>query len=244
MLEVKDIRSGYKGVEVLHGVSLSISQGEIVSLVGLNGAGKSTLLRTLSGIVQIDKGSVTFEGKDITKHSADKLVETGIVHIPESRMLFAPLSVKENLLLGTAAKGRAYRKQRLNERLELVYELFPVLKERSEQRAGTLSGGEQQMVAIGRGLMADPKLLLLDEPSLGIAPIVVEKIFAVLERLKQDGMTIFLVEQNVSTALGISDRAYVLDLGKVVLSGSGAELLSDSRVQEVYLGGFEEGAGH
>jgi len=236
MLEVKDLRSGYKGVEVLHGVSLTIREGEIVSLVGLNGAGKSTLLRTLSAMVPIDRGTVMFQGRDTTKYSSDQLVRSGIVHIPESRMLFGSLTVRENLLLGTSSKGGKYRKERLNERLDFVYELFPVLKDRAAQRAGTLSGGEQQMVAIGRGLMADPKLLLLDEPSLGIAPIIVEKIFEVLKRLRSDGMTIFLVEQNVTSALTISDRAYVLDLGRIVLTGTGAELLADSRVQDVYLG--------
>jgi len=240
MLEVKDICSGYRGVEVLHDVSLTVNQGEIVSLVGLNGAGKSTLLRTLSGLLPIMKGSVRFKGEEITKYRSDQLVKAGIVHIPESRMLFAPLTVKENLLLGMTAKGRAFRHERQKERLEFVYELFPVLKERSEQRAGTLSGGEQQMLAIGRGLMSDPQLLLLDEPSLGIAPIVVQKIFDALKLLQANGMTVFLVEQNVSMALSISDRAYVLDLGRIVLSGSGQELLNDSRVQQVYLGGIEE----
>jgi branched-chain amino acid transport system ATP-binding protein len=239
MLSAEQIHSGYHGVEVLHGVSVHVQEGEIVSLIGLNGAGKSTLLRTLSGMLKADRGRILFAGEDITRSSPDRLVERGLVHIPESRMLFSPLTVEENLLLGTAAKSRKFRREKCAERLELVYDLFPILKERMRQRAGTLSGGEQQMLAIGRGLMSDPKLLLMDEPSLGLAPIVVDNIFAAIKRLNRDGLTIFLVEQNVSKALELCDRAYVLDLGGVILSGSGRELLNNPQIREIYLGEFE-----
>lgn len=236
MLKVEAIHAGYQGVEVLHGVDLEIKQGEIVSLVGSNGAGKTTLIRTLSGVVRAVRGTIWFEGEKVTHHSTDQLVARGIVHVPESRLLFPPLSVEENLLLGTAGKGKKYRKEKMEERMEFVFNLFPVLKQRLRQQAGTLSGGEQQMLAIGRGLMAEPRLLMLDEPSLGLAPKVVEKIFEVVKKLNEDGMTIFLVEQNVSMALEFSDRAYVLELGNITASGSGKELLNDERIKEAYLG--------
>jgi branched-chain amino acid transport system ATP-binding protein len=239
LLKIENLHSGYNGVEVLHGVSLIINEGDIVSLVGLNGAGKSTLLRTISGMLKIDTGKLFFQEKEITSLSPDQLVQKGIVHVPESRLLFPQLTVQENLLLGTASKGNHYRRENLRERYDFVYEFFPILKQRLTQRAGTLSGGEQQMLAIGRGLMSNPKLLLLDEPSLGLAPIVVEKIFDVLKHLNKEGLTVFVVEQNVSMALGFSNQAYVLDLGRVIIKGSGSDLLKDPRIQEVYLGGFE-----
>ncbi|WP_226036653.1 ABC transporter ATP-binding protein [Aquibacillus saliphilus] len=236
MLEVKELSSGYNGVEVLHGVSVDVHKGEIVSLVGLNGAGKSTLLKTISSIVKATDGSIMLNSTEINRQSTDQLLKKGMVLVPENRMLFPILSVEENLLLGTAAKSKKYRREHFQEKLENVFELFPILKERIKQQVGTMSGGEQQMLAIARGLMSDPNLLLLDEPSLGIAPILVEKIYDVLTQLNKDGMTIFLVEQNVSMALEISDRGYVLDLGKIIMSGTGSELMSDSRIKEAYLG--------
>ncbi|MBB6453709.1 branched-chain amino acid transport system ATP-binding protein [Salirhabdus euzebyi] len=238
MLKVKNVSAGYDGIDVLHEVSLNVNEGEIVSLVGLNGAGKSTLLKTISGILPAKKGDIYFDDQKVTNHSTDSLVKKGMVHVPESRFLFPALSVKENLLLGTAAKDNKFRKLKSDELFNFVFDLFPVLKERSSQRAGTLSGGEQQMLAIGRGLMSNPKLLLLDEPSLGIAPILVEKIFESLLMLNKEGITIFLVEQNVSISLDISHHAYVLDLGKVIMSGTGKEVLNNPQTQEVYLGGF------
>ena len=238
MLKVENVYTNYDTVDVLHGVSLEVNEGEIVSLVGLNGAGKTTLLKTISGILPTKKGSIQLNEEDITSATTDYLVKKGMVHVPESRMLFSSLTVEENLLLGSAAKSKQFRRENNEAQFEFIYDLFPVLKDRSSQRAGTLSGGEQQMLAIGRGLMAKPSLLVLDEPSLGIAPILVEKIFDSLQLLQKEGITIFLVEQNVSLSLGISDRAYVLDLGKVAMSGRADEVLNDPRTQEVYLGGF------
>ena len=238
MLKVENVYTNYDTVDVLHGVSLEVNEGEIVSLVGLNGAGKTTLLKTISGILPTKMGSIQLNEEDITSATTDYLVKKGMVHVPESRMLFSSLTVEENLLLGSAAKSKQFRRENNEAQFEFIYDLFPVLKDRSSQRAGTLSGGEQQMLAIGRGLMAKPSLLVLDEPSLGIAPILVEKIFDSLQLLQKEGITIFLVEQNVSLSLGISDRAYVLDLGKVAMSGRADEVLNDPRTQEVYLGGF------
>ena len=227
MLKVENVYTNYDTVDVLHGVSLEVNEGEIVSLVGLNGAGKTTLLKTISGILPTKKGSIQLNEEDITSATTDYLVKKGMVHVPESRMLFSSLTVEENLLLGSAAKSKQFRRENNEAQFEFIYDLFPVLKDRSSQRAGTLSGGEQQMLAIGRGLMAKPSLLVLDEPSLGIAPILVEKIFDSLQLLQKEGITIFLVEQNVSLSLGISDRAFVLDLGKVAMSVRGYEVLND-----------------
>lgn len=238
MLEIKNVSAGYDGINVLHDVSLNVNEREIVSLVGLNGAGKSTLLKTISGIIPSKNGTITFNNEDISRQSTPNLVKKGMVHVPESRLLFPSLTVKENLLLGTVVKNNKYRAYHSNELYEFIFNLFPVLQERLTQRAGTLSGGEQQMLAIGRGLMSNPKLLLLDEPSLGIAPILVEKIFESLRTLNKKGITVFLVEQNVSISLEISDYAYVLDLGRVIMSGTGEEVLNNPRTQEAYLGAF------
>ena len=227
MLKVENLYSGYKDIEVLHGISLEVNKGEIVSLVGLNGAGKTTLLKTISGVIPVLNGKVEFRNKDVTKFSVEEFVEAGLVYIPENRLLFSALTVEENLILGTVSKGTDFRKKRLTERLEFVYNFFPILKERHKQRAGTLSGGEQQMLAIGRGLMSDPEIILLDEPSLGLAPLVVDRIFEVLKKLNKQGVAIFLVEQNVALSLELSDRAYVLDLGKIIMEGKGKDLLND-----------------
>jgi len=238
MLKVENISANYGNIEVLHNISLTVSKGEIVSLVGLNGAGKSTFLKTISGLLPSKKGTVYLNDEDITNFPTSILVKKGLVHIPESRLLFPSLSVKENLILGTAAKDNKFRRRKSNELLEFIFDMFPVLKNRQKQRAGTLSGGEQQMLAIGRGLMSNPEILLLDEPSLGIAPILVEKIFESLKLLNKEGITIFLVEQNVSTSLSMSDRAYILDLGKIIKEGTGTELLKDPKTREIYLGSY------
>jgi len=233
LLELTDVRSGYDDVEVLHGVDLRVDKGEVVSVIGANGAGKTTLMSTITGIVRTGAGKVTFAGEQIQSLPAHKLAERGLVLVPEGRRLFPDLTVAENLLLGSYARtARAHRAQRLEE----VYDLFPRLKERSSQEAHSLSGGEQQMCAIARGLMCGPKLIMLDEPSLGLAPIVVAQLFELLGTLKERGVTLMLVEQNVGDALGMADRGYVLERGNITMSASGAELLADERVQAAYLG--------
>jgi branched-chain amino acid transport system ATP-binding protein len=233
MLTVDGLRAGYDGVAALHDVSFEVRPGEIVTIVGSNGAGKSTTLRTVSGLLRPTGGLIEFEGQRIDKLPAERVVALGISHVPEGRRLFQRLTVAENLRLG------AYTRKSPADRsaaLEHIYSLFPVLKERSSQQAGTLSGGEQQMCAIGRGLMAQPKLLMLDEPSLGIAPKLVDEILWSLGELRDAGMTILLVEQNVVEALELADRGYVLQTGSVVLAGSGKELLASDVVRQAYLG--------
>lgn len=225
--------AGYGDVQVLWGVNFSVREGEIATLVGANGAGKSTTLKAISGVVRTDEGQIIFAGDRIDRLPAHKIAARGIAHVPEGRRLFPLMSVKENLELG-ALTSQARRLRA--ESFQRVYSLFPKVKEREGQMAGTLSGGEQQMVAIARGLMARPRLLVLDEPSLGLAPIVVREMFEIIETINREGITILLVEQNVNQSLKLANRAFVLENGKVVLEGSGSELLDDERVREAYLG--------
>ena len=232
ILKIDDINVFYGSIHAIKGISLEVNEGEIVTLIGANGAGKTTTLHTVSGLLRPRSGSIQFCGEDITKVPAHKLVERGLAHCPEGRRVFLQMTVQENLDMG------AYiRRDDFSARLDEVYELFPRLKERRKQVAGTLSGGEQQMLAMGRALMSKPKLLMLDEPSMGLAPILVEQIFDIIKNLHAIGTTILLVEQNAQAALSIADRAYVLETGKITLSGTGAELAKSDEVRKAYLGG-------
>ncbi|RJR17959.1 MAG: ABC transporter ATP-binding protein [Nitrospiraceae bacterium] len=233
MLEVKNIDVFYGDVQVIWDVAFEVRKGEVVALIGANGAGKSTTLKTISGILRPKKGEVIFEGEPINKVEPYKLIEKGIALCPEARRLFVEMTVEENLDMGSL-RGEA-KKQRQNTK-EMVFELFPRLSERRRQLAGTLSGGEQQMVAVGRGLMSLPKLLMFDEPSLGLAPILVREIFSVIKRIRQEGTTVLIVEQNTKQTLAIADRAYVLETGKITLEGTGQALLNDEHVKKAYLG--------
>ena len=233
MLELTAIETFYGNIQALKGVSLKVAQGEIVTLIGANGAGKSTTLMSISGVVHPRKGSIAFLGEDITASSTERIVSMGITQVPEGRMIFPRLSVRENLLMGAYLRKD---KAGVREDEEHAYALFPVLRERRSQMGGTLSGGEQQMLAIGRALMARPKLLLLDEPSLGLAPLVVENIFEIIVQINKDGVTVMLVEQNAQMALQIAHRGYVLETGHVTLEGPGKELLSNPKVRSAYLG--------
>ncbi|MDO8932622.1 MAG: ABC transporter ATP-binding protein [Rhodocyclaceae bacterium] len=232
VLTVRGVESCYGRIRAIKEISLEIRGGELVALVGANGAGKTTLLRAISGVQPVVAGTIIFDGEDITQLSADRRVSLGICQVPEGRQVFGPLSVEDNLRLGaiTQSKGR------LVVGLERVYETFPVLKEKRHLPAGTLSGGQQQMLSIGRALMGRPKLLLLDEPSMGLAPLLVEEVFNVVRTLKAQGMTIFLVEQNAYAALEIADRGYVMETGSITLTGSGQELLDNEQVRAAYLG--------
>ena len=232
MLRIENLHAGYDDLEVLHGIDLEVEEGEIVALIGANGAGKTTTLRAISGLIENFKGSISFEGSDITSQRSSQIVADGVVQVPEGRKLFADMSVTENLRLGAYRRGRS----QIDESLSEVFELFPRLGERATQAAGTLSGGEQQMVAIGRSLMTKPRLLMLDEPSLGLAPKLVADIFGVIRDIGARGVTVMLVEQNAVHALQLSDRGYVLENGRVVLHGTGDELLGDDRVRTAYLG--------
>ncbi len=232
MLEVKNLRGGYGRVEVLRGVSLEIGAGEIVAVLGSNGAGKSTFNNTVCGLVPAFGGEVRFDARDIAAARSPDIVAAGLIQVPEGRRVFPNLSVLENLELGSYRRGRARRVNNLGR----VFDIFPRLKERLAQRAGTLSGGEQQMLAIGRGMMSEPKLLILDEPSLGLSPLLVEEIFALIKRLNEDGLAILLVEQNVGQSLEIARRAYVLENGAIVFHGTPAELLANSELKRAYLG--------
>ena len=233
IIDIKNLSCSYGKISALEGVSLHIDKAEIVSLIGANGAGKTTLLRTISGLNRSSDGSIIFEGKDITTLASDKRVKAGIAQVPEGRGLFSVLSVEDNLLLG----AYTHRGAQIGIDLEAVYDRFPILKEKRLEYAGTLSGGQQQMVAVGRALMSRPKLLLLDEPSMGLAPIIVEDIFSVIKELRDIGTTVFLVEQNAFLALENSDRGYVLENGRLVSSGKSSELLHDNSIKEAYLGG-------
>lgn len=233
MLKVESINVFYGAIQALRDVSLSVDQGEIVSIIGSNGAGKSTLMRTLSGLIRSRTGSIAFLGEEIRETSPDTIVRKGLSQSPEGRKIFTNMTVYENLLLGATIRND----DKVSADIDHVFELFPRLLERKTQNSGTLSGGEQQMLAIGRALMARPKLLLLDEPSMGLAPNLVAEIFVIIERLKGEGVTILLVEQNAHKALQIADRAYVLETGKIVLEGPGQELLTSPKVREAYLGG-------
>jgi len=236
MLRLQNIHTGYGDIAVLKNVSLHVSRGEIVTLIGANGAGKTTLLNTICGLVRARSGAVVYNDREVTACSADEIVRLGISQVPEGRQLFAPMTVAENLELGAYRRYRRESKAAINADLERVFQLFPRLKDRLSQQAGTMSGGEQQMLAIGRALMARPRLLLLDEPSLGLAPIVVEDILARLSQLRAEGVTILLVEQNARVALKVADRAYVLETGRIILSGAAADLLQDRQVTRAYLG--------
>jgi branched-chain amino acid transport system ATP-binding protein len=232
VLSVEQVRSSYGRIEALHGVSIAVRRGEIVTLLGANGAGKSTLMRAISGVQPISAGRIRFDDRPLEGVSGHARVALGIAQVPEGRQVFAPLSVEDNLRLGAWPRRNA----RLDAELASVYELFPVLASRRRISAGMLSGGEQQMLAIGRALMAKPRLLLLDEPSMGLAPILVEQILDVVRGLKQAGLTVLLVEQNARAALAIADRGYVIETGRIATSGSAVELLADARVQAAYLG--------
>jgi len=233
MLSVEHVDLSYNGVRVVQSVSFHVGPGEIVALIGGNGNGKSTILKGVSGILHPVSGRVTFEGRDITKLEAHRIVGLGISHVPEGRRLFPYLSVYKNLLLGAYLVAD---KREVEERIEYVYSIFPILKERATQKAKTLSGGEQQMLAIGRGLMSRPKLLMLDEPSWGIAPILVDRIFEVIGEIRRNGVTVLLVEQDVEAALDVCDRAYVVQTGRIVLEGPGRELLDSEIVRKAFLG--------
>jgi branched-chain amino acid transport system ATP-binding protein len=233
ILEIDNIKVRYSGLPVLQGVSLQVSQGETVSVLGSNGAGKSTLLRAVMGTQPAYEGRIRFEGREIQKLDTEKIIRLGIIYVPEEKMLFGPLSVEENLNLGAYILNDS---RQVRQNLEFVYTLFPKLKERQNQPASTLSGGEQQMVAIGRGLMSRPRILMLDEPSLGLAPLLVDEVFNTIRKLKEDGMTILLVEQNVREALDLADRGYVLQTGRIVGQGSGQELLASDMFREAFLG--------
>jgi branched-chain amino acid transport system ATP-binding protein len=232
MLEVSGIKAGYGPVSVLQGITMSIGDREIVAVLGSNGVGKSTLNNVISGIIKPREGKVRFEGKDIAGLAPRAIVEAGISQVPEGRRIFPNLSVKENLELGAFRRAR----ERTNVNFERMCDIFPRLRERLDQLAGTLSGGEQQMLAIGRGLMAEPKLLILDEPSLGLSPLMVEEMFNLVQRINKEGLAILLVEQNVVQSLGVASRAYVLEQGRFALEGTSAEMLADPRLRQTYLG--------
>ena len=233
MLNFKDVSTFYGKIQALHNISIDVQQGEIVTLIGANGAGKSTLLMTLCGSPQASSGSIRFMGDELVGMNTPDIMRKSIAVVPEGRRVFARLTVEENLAMG----GFFTAKDDYQEQMDKVLHLFPRLKERFAQRAGTMSGGEQQMLAIGRALMSKPTLLLLDEPSLGLAPIIIQQIFSIIEQLREDGVTVFLVEQNANQALKIADRAYVLENGRVVMQGTGEELLVDPKVRDAYLGG-------
>ena len=233
MLEVKDLQVYYGVIQALKGISFHVNQGEVIALIGANGAGKTTTLQTLTGILSPKSGSIVFEGKDLTRTPAHKIVEMGMAHVPEGRRVFADMSVYENLLLGAYTRKD---KAEIAESLTSVYKRFPRLEERKGQRAGTLSGGEQQMLAMGRALMSRPKIVVMDEPSMGLSPILVSTIFKIIEDIRKFGTTVLLVEQNAKKALAISDRAYVLETGKIVLSGKASDLINDESVKKAYLG--------
>ncbi|MBI4966184.1 MAG: ABC transporter ATP-binding protein [Desulfomonile tiedjei] len=236
MLKVQDLQAFYGGNQALKGISLEIQQGEIVCLIGANGAGKTTLLNCLSGVHPQRRGEVFFKGQEVAKASSQRLVRLGIVQVPENRQLFGPLTVEENLEMGAYLRAGQMKKATLIGEMDRIFALFPSLENRKKQLAGTLSGGEQQMVAIGRGLMADPSLLLLDEPSLGLAPLVVREIFRIIKELRNEGRTILLVEQNALAALKISQRAYVIENGRISASGPPDLMMKDERVRRAFLG--------
>ena len=233
MLEVKGLQVYYGVIQALKDVSFEVNQGEVIALIGANGAGKTTTLHTVTGLLPAKAGSIMFEGVDITKVPAHKIVEMGIAHVPEGRRVFAQLSVYENLIMGAYTRKD---KKEIERNLENVYQRFPRLKERKNQRAGTLSGGEQQMLAMGRALMSNPKMIVMDEPSMGLSPIFVNEIFDIIEKVSASGTTVLLVEQNAKKALSIADRAYVLETGNIVLSGDAKELMNDDSIKKAYLG--------
>jgi branched-chain amino acid transport system ATP-binding protein len=236
MLKVESVSSFYGAIQALRNVSLHVSPGDMVALLGANGAGKTTLMKVISGIHPVAKGRLVFGGQNIAGLPAERVLRMGVGQVPEGRQIFAPLSVFDNLMLGAYVRFKGEGKKEVFKDLDSILELFPVLKERQKQRAGTLSGGEQQMVAIGRTLMSRPKLLLLDEPSLGLAPLVVNGIFQTIRRLRDRGTTILLVEQNAKAALKVADRGYVLETGRIILEGETEDLMNNKEVQRAYLG--------
>ena len=233
MLKIENLHVSYGAVKAIKGISLEVNDGELVSLIGANGAGKTTTLHTISGLVPAAGGSIILNGKDLRKTPPEKIIELGLAHVPEGRHVFARMSVEENLFMGAYTERD---KAKIKRQLDMVYAHFPRLAERSRQLAGTLSGGEQQMLAMGRALMTGPRMLLLDEPSMGLSPLLVKEIFAMIKSLHADGITILLVEQNARMALAISDRAYVLETGRISMSGRAADLLHDDKVRRAYLG--------
>ena len=233
MLVLENVHTHYGKIEALHGVSVEVNKGEIVSLIGANGAGKTTLLMTVCGNPQASAGRVILEGRDITNEATSNIMRSGIAIVPEGRRVFSGLTVEENLHMG----GFFNTKAEIRKSQDHVYELFPRLKEREHQRAGTMSGGEQQMLAIGRALMSKPRMIILDEPSLGLAPIIIQQIFEIIGQLREEGITVFLVEQNAHQALNLADRGYVLETGRIRLHDTGKNLLANPEVQEAYLGG-------
>ena len=234
MLEVKNLHVSYGMIDAVKGIDFQVNDGEIVSLIGANGAGKTTTMHTLSGLLKAKEGTILLDGKDLTKVKANKIVGMGLVQVPEGRRVFTQMSVEENLQLGAYLR---HDKSEIAKDFRRVYELFPRLEERKKQLAGTLSGGEQQMLAMARALMSKPKVLLMDEPSMGLSPLLVKEIFAIIKDINKAGTTIFVVEQNAKMALEIADHAYVMETGKIVLSGTGKELAASSEVQKAYLGG-------
>ena len=233
MLEVKDLEVYYGVIQAIKGISFEVNKGEVIALIGANGAGKTTTIHTVTGLISPKKGHVIFEGKDITKVPAHKIVSMGMAHVPEGRRVFAELSVYENLRMGAYTRKD---KNEIEESLANVYKRFPRLEERKNQMAGTLSGGEQQMLAMGRALMSKPKIILMDEPSMGLSPILVNEIFDIIRAVSESGTTVLLVEQNAKKAIAIADRAYVLETGKIVLEGNAKDLLEDDSIKKAYLG--------
>ena len=233
MLEVKDIEVFYGVIQAIKGISFEVNEGEVIALIGANGAGRTTTLHTITGLLQPKKGSIMFEGKDITKVPAHKIVSLGMAHVPEGRRVFGELTVYENLKMGAYTRKD---KAEIQETLEMVYKRFPRLEERKNQLAGTLSGGEQQMLAMGRALMSHPKIIVMDEPSMGLSPIFVNEIFKIIQDVSKSGTTVLLVEQNAKKALSIADRAYVLETGKIVLEGDAKELMNNDSIKKAYLG--------
>lgn len=233
MLEIKDLEVYYGMIQAVKGISLEVNQGEVIALIGANGAGKTTTLHTITGLLSPKKGSVIFEEKDITKIPAHKIVSMGMAHVPEGRRVFANLTVYQNLKLGAYTRKDS---KEIDETLEMIYKRFPRLEERKNQIAGTLSGGEQQMLAMGRALMSHPKIILMDEPSMGLSPIFVNEIFNIVKEISASGTTVLLVEQNAKKALSIADRGYVLETGKIVLEGKASDLLNNDSVKKAYLG--------
>ena len=235
ILSLKNVCSYYDKVQVLYDINVDVYPGEIVSVIGANGAGKSTMMKTIMGLVHMGRGEVTFDGKKLNRMHAHKICKAGIAYVPEGREVFPNMTVLENLEMG--AYCRSYTAAQMNEKLEEMYTMFPRLKERLKQKAGSMSGGEQQMLAMGRALMSNPKLLMLDEPSMGLAPILVEQIFDIIQDLNRKGSTILLVEQNAQMALSVAHRGYVMETGKIVATGSGAELIESPEIKRAYLGG-------
>ncbi|MBR9946411.1 MAG: ABC transporter ATP-binding protein [Lachnospiraceae bacterium] len=233
MLEIKDLEVYYGMIQAIKGISFEVNEGEVIALIGANGAGKTTILHTISGLIAPKKGSITFEGQEITKIPAHKIVENGLAQVPEGRRVFPSLSVLQNLKLGAYTRKD---KKEIDDTLKMIYERFPRLEERKNQPAGTLSGGEQQMLAMGRALMSKPRIILMDEPSMGLSPIFVNEIFDIIKQVSASGTTVLLVEQNAKKALSIADRGYVLETGKIVKEGKASDLLNDEAVKKAYLG--------